>query len=808
MQKLLLFCTLVLLSGGLFAQPIFVDQFDDGTVTPSTDLFDVTEVDGEMIVSGNGTNGDWDGVWYQLPQNFDVTASPKLYVRARASILGTNLRMDLVDVNNNFTNISPISQTLTDEYRVLEYDFSTVDVSNVDLTQIQAIFFFINGGSGGFTGQVAFDYFALGEEPEGTIMSDIYQDHMDSDSSITNWVNEVPGFIRERNEGPDGDSTIVTLVGDGTAGPWTPHVYALRPPPEFIQTSVDMTDNPVIYVKMRTSVPGTSIRIDVQDTDNISSIGNAVTRILTEEYAVYEYDVTGAFQNFVNDACPTADVEPCDVTLEAIKELLVYVNGGTGQFAGTIDIDWISFGTNLDGEGPEALLMYEDEFDLGGTEWIGGSEGLEFEETGGNLVITGNGTSGEFGTVFYGFHEGTDDQDTAFVQRTVDFSPLAGQGKLYIRARTTGGDHPLRIDLVDTTSLATNFAGLTKRITPEWNIYTYDFTGNYGDAGYGGAEGCTPEMLCLIDETVVNSIFMYVRPGEGLFDGQIEIDWLSVGQPLEEQMETPTGEINYSDTLVGSSEFFQDNAAGIDFSVSEDGIFTITGDGTSPTYQQIRYSLRDAEGNAGKADAAGSGDRLYVRARIRNAESGVLRIDLADEFGFESTNAGSVNTVMGEAFATYEYDFAGRYNDGGYGGTSCSSTAAPCPVDPQRITQMIFYPAPDNGGFAGDLDINWVSFGQEIMVSVQDFAELDGLRIYPNPAKEQLGIEYDLVAASQVSVSLFDGLGRRVIVQDLGQQASGNNFHALNLNELAAGNYYLQLSVNGIPTRAQTIIKE
>lgn len=798
---------MLLLTGGLVAQPIFVDQFEDGTVTPDVMTFDITEANGEMIVAGNGTNGDFDGVWFQFPQTFDLSANPRLFVRVRASILGTTLRMDLVDANNNFTNVAPITQTLTDEFRVLEYDFSAVDVGQVDLTQIISTFFFINPGTGGFTGQVAFDYIALGEAPAGVIMSDIYQDHMDSDSSITNWINEVPGFVRERNEGPDGDSTIVTLVGDGTAGPWTPHVYALRPPPEFIQTSVDITDNPIVYVKMRTSVPGTSMRIDVQDTDDISSIGNAVTRILTTEYAVYEYDVTGAFQNFVNDACPTADVEPCEVTLEAIKELLIYVNGGTGQFAGTIDIDWISFGTNLDGEGPEALLAYEDNFDNDRVDWTGGSEGLEVAEMDGNLIITGNGTSGEFGTVSYDFYEATDDQDTATMRRTVDFSPLAGQGKLFIRARTAGGDHPLRIDLLDTTSLATNFAGLTKRITSEWAIYTYDFTGNYGDAGYGGAEGCSPEMLCLIDESAVQGIFFYVRPGEGLFDGQIEIDWLSVGQPLEEQVATPTGEINYSDTLVGSSEFFMNNATGVDFSVSEDGIATLSGDGTSPTFQQIRYSLRDAEGNAGKADAAGSGDRLFVRARIRNAESAELRIDLADEAGFESTNAGAANMIMGEDFVTYEYDYAGRYNDGGFGGTSCGATSAPCPVDPQRITQMIFYPAPASGAFTGDIDINWVSFGQEIMVNVQDFAELDGLRVYPNPADEQVGIEYDLPTVSQVSVSLFDGLGRRVLVQDFGQRAAGNNFHALNLEQLAAGNYYLQVTVNGAPARAQTIVK-
>ena len=811
MQKLLLLCALLLTGFGLTAQPVFVDEFDDGNITPDAAHFTYEEVDGELVITGAGTNGDWDGIWFQLPQAFDLSDDKaKIYIRARASSIGTQLRADLVDTGNNFTNSPAITRTLTDEYMVLEFDYDEAGGNEAfDATQVHAIFIFINPGNGGFTGQIAMDYMAIGEEPEGELMSDIYQDHMDTDSSATNFVNrnDVAGLDVERRATDDGDSTIVTIVGDGTHGQWTPLAYALRPPPEFIQTTVDMTDNPVIYVKVRTSVPGTTFRVDIQDTDNISSTGNAITRVITDEWAVYEYDLTGANQNFVNDACPTADVDPCLVNLEAVKELLIYINGGTGQFAGTIDIDWISFGVNLDGEGPEATLEYADDFDNGRVDWTGPTSGFEVDEVDGNLVITGDGTSGEYGTISYDFNEPTDDQDTARVQRTVNFGADFAQGKLFIRARTLGGSHPLRIDLIDTASLATNQAGLTKLLTPEWTVLTYDFTGNYGDAGYGGAEGCTPEAPCLIDESVVRQIFFYVRPGEGLFDGTIEIDWLSVGQPLEEQEATEPGVVNYADSLNNAGEFFTGAPSGVTYSVSEDGYLTLSGDGTSPTYQQVRYILRDEEGGQGKADVAGSGDILYVRARTLNAESAVLRIDLVDEAGFETTNAGSVNTITGSDFATYEYEYAGRYNDGGYGGTSCAGASAPCPVDAQRITQMVLYPAPDNGGFTGDIEINWFSFGQPISVNVRDFAQLDRLRVFPNPAEDQLGVEYTLAGTSQVSISLFDGIGRRVMLRDLGNRTAGENFEALDLSALPAGSYHLQVNVNGLPTRAQRVIK-
>ena len=806
MQKLLLLCVATLLCGGLFAQPIFVDQFDDDQVTTGdTDKFDVTEANGELNIAGNGTNGPWDIVYYGFGSTLDLSENAKVFIRARASVAGTQLRVDLADTNNANTDAAPQTITLTGEYRVVELDFGSIDVGSVDLSSVNAMYFFINGGTAGFTGQVAIDYIAIGEEPAGVIMSDIYQDHMDSDSSLANWVNFVPGFTRERRTGPDGDSTVVTLVGDGTAGPWTPHAYALRPAPEFIQTNIDMSDNPLIYVKMRTSVPGTSLRIDVQDVDNISSIGNAITRILTDEYEVYEFDFTGAFQTFPTDACPTADVDPCDVNLEAIKELLIYVNGGTGQFAGTIDVDWISFGVNLDGEGPEAELVYADDFDNNVLSFVGPTDGFEVTEEGGNLVINGDGTSGQFGTISYQWHEATDDQDTAFVSQVLNVDPA--QGKVFIRARTLGAPQTLRIDLLDTAGLATNFAGLTKRITNEWAVYTYDFNGNYGDAGYGGAEGCTPQALCFIDETAVREIFFYVRPGEGLFDGTIEIDWLSVGQPLSVDPPSEPGVVNYSDELNDVGEFLTGGPSGVTFGATEDGTFTLAGDGTSPTYQQVALLLRDEAGNSGKADVAGSNDILYVRARLTGDDEAVLRIDLIDEDNFQTTNAGAANTIAGEDFVVYEFNYANLYEDGGYGGTACSN--GPCPVDAQRITALNFYPDPDTGGFEGTIEIDYVAFGEPLVVdAAYDFAELESMRLFPNPATDVLAVEYDLATASSISVSLFDGLGRRVMVRDFGQRGEGNHFHRLDVSELATGNYYLQVTVNGTPARAQTLVKK
>ena len=799
---------MLLVSGGLFAQPIFIDQFDDGV--PGTDggpHFDVTEMDGEMLVSGLGTNGAWDGVWYQLPQDLDLSAdgAAKLYVRAKSTNLGTALRMDLADRNGGFTNVSPITRTLVNDYVEFEFDFTSVDIGNFDLTQVQAIFFFIDGGVGNFNGTLAFDYFAIGEAPAPVIMSDIYQDHMDSDSSLANFANiaDVVGMTAERTVDGNGDSTVISLIGDGSTLMWQPVAYLFRSAPDYIPTDVDISENTKIFVKARTNVVGTSLRLDVQDVDNLSSTGNAITRVLTTEYEVYEYDLVDARQTFANDACPTADTDPCFLNLEAIKEFLLYINPGSTNFAGSVDIDWISIGTNLDGEGPEAVLTYFDQFENDRVNFAGGVAGFELDEADGIFSITGDGTSAQWGSVSYDFQEPTDDQDTADVQQVIDMTDA--QGKLFIRARTIGDPQTLRIDLRDTSGLNTDLAGITQRITNEWKVYTYDFLGNYNHA-FGGNPDCTPASPCPVDDTNIAGVFFFPRPGEENFSGTIEIDWLSIGQPLEEDMPTEPGILNYGDELDNAGDFFSGNPGGVTYNVTDDGYFQMTGDGTSPTYQQVRYALRNDAGGSEKADVVGSGNIIYVRARILDNDAGAdMRIDLVDEGGFESTNAGSQNTISGEEFVTYEYRYS-NYEDGGYGGTACAS--GPCPVDGERITGLVFYPSPDAGAFTGTIDVNWIGIGVELMpTNVDDFAELDALKVYPNPASDEIAIEYDLPAASQVMVSLFDAMGRRVLVQDLGQRGAGNNFTPVNISELAAGTYHLQVTVNGAPARATTILK-
>lgn len=808
MYKLLLFVFSLSLSLAVVAQPIFLDEFDDGTpIAGSNDNFTTAEENGQFIINGAGTNGAFDPIYIGLPGEFDISASTKLFINANSNILGTTIRIDLGDGSGNWTNAEPLQNTLTTDLRDLEYDFTNVDQNGIDMTKITELLVFINPGTPNFDGQINMEYLSLGFAPEGERMSDIYQDHMDLDSSLTSFAMH-SGFEYSRTVDEEGDSTIMQWTGDGTGGMWEPVVYFLRPAPEFIQTNIDMSDNPRVFVKARASVEGTSFRLDVEDVDFLSSNGTAATNILTNEFQVYEFDLTGA-EGFPVEGTPcTEESTDCIVDLTAITQLLFYVDPGTGEYLGTVEIDYISFGTSLDPPGPEAELIYSDQFDnarLDATE----SDNYDVVENDGVLSIVGNGLAGAFTTVSYNFSEATDEQDTARVGTLLDFEPA--QDKVFLRARTVGVDQvSLRIDVIDSMDLVSNGAPVTKRITSEWSIVQYDFGSAYQDFGFGGTGmdlGCTPADPCGLNSSALGTLLLYPNANDGGFEGTIEIDWISIGQPLEEIEITAPGIANYSDTLDNAAEVFTGSPNGITYTVDE-GRFTIMGDGTSSVFQQIEYTLRDGDGNASKADVIASGDQLFIRARLREGDSKQgLRIDLVDEFGLETTNPSVIDSIDGRDYATYTYDFANTYTDGGFGGTQCPMGEGPCPVDGQRITSLKFYPSPDNGNFNGTVDITWISFGQELTVSVADFAELNALKVYPNPASDQIGIEYDMAQPGEVTISLFDGLGRRQLVRDLGRQLAGNNFESVDIAMLPIGTYHLQVMVNGVPAKAVTVLK-
>jgi hypothetical protein len=495
---------------------------------------------------------------------------------------------------------------------------------------------------------------------------------------------------------------------------------------------------------------------------------------------------TGGFSAFDTVAAPTP-------VFLSVGEQVMRLTVASGP-AFNIDSLTFTFDSTATGAG---IINYFDDLATADSLLSGDPSGMTYGVDSGVMFIAGDGTSGLYQTVSYTL---PDDQLA---------NAVASDNRLYVGARTASGETVnLRIDLVDSEGRHTTNGSVTEPVSgTEFGKVVFEFSDAYEDGGYGGT-GCSgDDAPCPVDGSVIRSINFYPEPTTGNFDDTLYIDYISFGRSIDDRDTTggvPTGIVDYHNRLDGSADAFSGNPNGLTFGV-EEGMFFIAGDGTATPYQTVDFRLQE-NGEPVLADVAASDDLLYLRARTVGGDSVNLRVDLVDVDDYNTTNGGRSTTVAGSDFEVYSIDFAGGYEDGGYGGTGCSGDDAPCAVDAQRIAGMRFYPDPVTGGFNDTLEIDWISFGVDLSTSVRDFAELERLSVFPNPAAEALTVEFELGRPARVMVQLFDSFGRQVAGQDRGRLGVGLQRITLDrIDQLPTGTYYLRMLVDGRSTRAMAV---
>jgi len=204
-EQLLFFLSIMLFTSVGFSQ-IYLDEFDDGNTANwgGAGSYSYSEEDSQLTANATNT-GPFDAFAYQFQDPttgeavlIDITENNRIFVRVKASNIGTQLRMDVQDVDGFVTSIAGITKTMTTDFNVLEFDFTgtyqdggfggtpcTSDTApcTVDGTRIAQLVFFTDPGAGGFNGSVVFDYIAVGAEVVGEAMSDVFQDHFDQADS-------------------------------------------------------------------------------------------------------------------------------------------------------------------------------------------------------------------------------------------------------------------------------------------------------------------------------------------------------------------------------------------------------------------------------------------------------------------------------------------------------------------------------------------------------------------------------------------------------------------------------------------------
>ncbi|KAA1246543.1 glycoside hydrolase family 9 protein [Aquimarina sp. RZ0] len=187
----------------------------------------------------------------------------------------------------------------------------------------------------------------------------------------------------------------------------------------------------------------------------------------------------------------------------------------------------------LAGSSIKAQITYSDDFDKGILS-INSSPGYTPSLSNNMLLLTANGSADLWESLSYKIHMDGVDSNT-------DASAVP---KLYIKAK--GTDLPnLRIDLRDANGYVTNFSGQSTVLIDEFKIYELNYEGKLLDGGYGGP--CLPaDAPCPVDATQISNLEMFINPGVGGYNGTIEIEWISLGAPLEDIPSAPEFDIRYN----------------------------------------------------------------------------------------------------------------------------------------------------------------------------------------------------------------------------------------------------------------------
>lgn len=83
-----------------------------------------------------------------------------------------------------------------------------------------------------------------------------------------------------------------------------------------------------------------------------------------------------------------------------------------------------------------------------------------------------------------------------------------------------------------------------------------------------------------------------------------------------------------------------------------------------------------------------------------------------------------------------------------------------------------------------------------VVTGIEEMEAFSQLKIYPNPADDNLKIEMDATEGGEAKLALFNVLGKTVLQQNLPIHL-GKNIQTLHFENEAAGVYYLQLKMNG-----------
>ena len=170
-QKFVLYLFVFLLPIIGISQTGIGDNFNSNSLscnwTQNTN-YALTDAGGQLMIVGNNAGNGYNNFYLKFP-SINISANPVVSVQIKTTSAVT-VRMDLVDVNGNSTNASPVTSNVTGSGTFTTFTFiytgkfsqSSPTSATVDATQIVELIIFFNAGGSGYNGTVYFDNLQIG----------------------------------------------------------------------------------------------------------------------------------------------------------------------------------------------------------------------------------------------------------------------------------------------------------------------------------------------------------------------------------------------------------------------------------------------------------------------------------------------------------------------------------------------------------------------------------------------------------------------------------------------------------------------
>jgi hypothetical protein len=91
-------------------------------------------------------------------------------------------------------------------------------------------------------------------------------------------------------------------------------------------------------------------------------------------------------------------------------------------------------------------------------------------------------------------------------------------------------------------------------------------------------------------------------------------------------------------------------------------------------------------------------------------------------------------------------------------------------------------------------------------IGLDEFTIESGFRLYPNPANDAVTVKFTLTGKADISVSILDMSGRR-LMQEQSALSAGEQTITLDIDDLPSGAYFIELS-DGENQSQQRFIKQ